>query len=204
MKIDISKRPEFRGKTEAILAILGMAIMDFRELSGTDLPTSFLNCFWACFQNHKRKNMSILRNFGSWKKQYAPGSAHLQTFTMYGPQSNQMSPCQKALLVRLKLSSSYFWSEMPVCLIGNRLSSSSCSFLLGVQNQSFAALIDFCTWLPSPRIQLTPDSARNPKKSSTKHQTRVDTLQIEKYNSRGQKDLSEYPTQRETETERIQ
>jgi hypothetical protein len=45
MKIDISKRPEFRGKTEAILAILGMAIMDFRELSGTDLPTSFLNCF---------------------------------------------------------------------------------------------------------------------------------------------------------------
>jgi hypothetical protein len=65
-------------------------------------------------------------------------------------------------------------------------------------------LIDFCTWLPSPRIQLTPDSARNPKKSSTKHQTRVDTLQIEKYNSRGQKDLSEYPTQRETETERIQ
>ncbi len=112
-----------------------------------------------------------------------------------------MSPCQKPLLVRLKLSSSYFWSEMPVCLIGNRLSSSSCSFLLGVQNQSFAALIDFCTWLPSPRIQLTPDSARNPKKSSTKYQTRVETP-IEKYNSRRQKDQPEYSTQRERERER--
>ncbi len=178
--------------------------MDFRQLSGTDLPTSFLNCFWACFQNHKRKNMSILRNFGSWKKQYAQGSAHLQTFTMYRPQSSKMSPCQKPLLVRLKLSSSYFWSEMPVCLIGNRLSSSSCSFLLGVQNQSFAALIDFCTWLPSPRIQLTPDSARNRKKSSTKHQTRVETFQIEKYNSRGQKDLPEYSTERDREKDRIQ
>lgn len=60
----ISKRPEFRGKTEAILAILGMAIMDYRELSGTDLPTSFLNCFWACFQNHMRKTRAYFEISG--------------------------------------------------------------------------------------------------------------------------------------------